>query len=367
VLFFFVVGLEIKRELLVGHISTLRLASVPVAAAVGGMLVPAAVFLAFNAGTEAARGWGVPMATDIAFALGILALLGSRVPTSLKVFLTAVAIADDIGAVFVIAIFYTENVNLVALGVAVVLFLLLVAANRAHLRQPLVYVLLGLGVWAGVFASGVHATVAGILVAFAVPIRARIEPREFFERMRRAGRDLDELKEDEVSRVSMLLEPAQMEWLDDLRLTIGDMIPSGIALEHALHRIVSFIILPLFALFNAGVVLDQDTLNLLDDPVTLGVILGLVLGKQVGVTLFTWLVVKSGRGSRPEGVTWPMIYGVSCLAGVGFTMSLFISELAFKGILVDEAKIGIIAGSLISGVWGYLVLRRAIAKAPTAA
>jgi NhaA family Na+:H+ antiporter len=165
----------------------------------------------------------------------------------------------------------------------------------------------------------------------------------------------------------MLLEPAQLEWLDDLQHTIGDMIPSGIALEHALHRVVSFIILPLFALFNAGVVLNQDRLALLADPVTLGVILGLVLGKQIGVTLFTWLVVKTGWGSRPEGVTWPMIYGVSCLAGVGFTMSLFISELALKGILVDEAKIGIIAGSLISGVWGYLVLRRAIARAPAAA
>ncbi len=367
VLFFFVVGLEIKREILVGHISSLRLASVPVAAAVGGMLIPAAIYLAFNVGTEAARGWGVPMATDIAFALGILALLGSRVPTSLKVFLTAIAIADDIGAVFVIALFYTEKVNVVALGVAVVLFLLLVAANRAHLRVPLIYILLGLGVWVGVFASGVHATVAGILVAFAVPIRARIEPREFFERMRRAGRDLEEVKEDGISRESMLLEPAQLEWLDDLQHTIGDMIPSGIALEHALHRVVSFIILPLFALFNAGIVLGQDRLALLVDPVTLGVILGLVLGKQIGVTLFTWLIVKSGRGSRPEGVTWPMIYGVSCVAGVGFTMSLFISELAFKGILVDEAKIGIIAGSLISGVWGYLVLRRAIARAPAAA
>ncbi len=365
VLFFFVVGLEIKRELLVGHISSVRLATVPVVAAVGGMLVPAALFLAFNAGTEAARGWGVPMATDIAFALGILALLGSRVPTSLKVFLTAVAIADDIGAVLVIAIFYTADVNIVALGVAVALLLLLVAANRAHLRAPLVYVLLGLGVWVGVFASGVHATVAGILVAFAVPIRARIEPAEFFERMRRAGRDLEEVKEGEVSRVSMILEPAQMEWLDDLQHTIGDMIPSGIALEHALHRIVSFLILPLFALFNAGVALNPEKLGLLGDPVTLGVILGLVLGKQIGVTLFTWLAVKSGRGSRPAGVTWPMIYGVSCLAGVGFTMSLFISELAFNATLVDEAKIGILAGSLIAGLWGYLVLRRAIAKLPT--
>lgn len=367
VLFFFVVGLEIKRELLVGHLSSWRVAKVPVAAAIGGMIVPAAIYFGLNAGTEASRGWGVPMATDIAFALGILALLGSRVPIALKVFLTAVAIADDIGAVLVIALFYTEQVKIAALLVAVVLFLLLVAANRAHLRAPPVYVLLGLGVWAAVFASGIHATVAGILVAFAVPIRARMEPREFFERMRRAGRDLEEVKEDEVTRESMLLQPAQLEWLDDMHQTIGDMIPSGIALEHFLHPIQSYFILPLFALFNAGVALNAAMFAFPPDPITLGIILGLFLGKQTGILLFTWLAVKSGRASLPEGVTWPMTYGLSCLAGVGFTMSLFIAELAFTATMASEAKIGILLGSLLAGVWGYLVLRRAIAGAAAAA
>ena len=363
VLFFFVVGLEIKRELLVGQLSSLRKSAGPVAAALGGMVVPAALYLIFNAGTEAARGWGVPMATDIAFALGILALFGSRAPISLKVFLTALAIADDIGAVLVIALFYTEEVRIGALVVALVAFALLVAANRAHLRRPPVYILLGIVVWAGVFASGVHATVAGILVAFAVPVRARIEPQEFLQRMRRAARDLDALKEDELTRESMLLEPNQLEWLDDAHHATGDMIPTGIALEHALHPVQAFLILPLFALFNAGVALNADMLAFPPDPITIGVIFGLFFGKQIGVVSFTWLAVKAGRASLPQGVSWSMVYGASCLAGVGFTMSLFISELAFKGLMVDEAKIGILAGSLLSGIWGYIVLSRSLKRA----
>ena len=367
VLFFFVVGLEIKRELVVGQLSSARKAFGPVAAAVGGMVVPAALYLVFNAGTDAARGWGVPMATDIAFALGILALFGSRAPISLKVFLTALAIADDIGAVLVIALFYTEEVRLGALLAALILLGLLAAANRAHFRRPVIYILLGIGVWAGVFASGVHATVAGILVAFAVPVRARIEPREFLERMRRAARDLDGLREDELTRESMLLEPSQLEWLDDAHHATGDMIPSGIALEHLLHPVQAFFILPLFALFNAGVGLNAEMLAFPPDPVTIGIIFGLFFGKQIGVMSFTWLAVKSGRGWLPEGVSWPMIYGASCLAGVGFTMSLFISELAFKGMSINEAKIGILAGSLLSGIWGYIVLSRALRRAGSSA
>ena len=367
VLFFFVVGLEIKRELLVGQLSSFRNAFGPVSAAIGGMVVPALLYAAFNLGTEGARGWGIPMATDIAFALGILALFGSRVPIALKVFLTALAIADDIGAVLVIAVFYTEQVRLGALLVAAILFLLLAAANRAHLRRPLLYVVLALGVWAAVFASGVHATVAGILVAFAVPVRARIEPKDFLERMRSAARDLEGVREDEISRESMLLEPRQMEWLDDVHHTIGDMIPSGLALEHFLHPIQAYLILPLFALFNAGVALNAEMLTLPPHPITLGVVGGLFLGKQIGVMLATWLAVKSGRAALPEGVDWPMVYGISCLAGVGFTMSLFISELAFRGIMVDEAKVGILVGSLAAGVWGYLVLRRALRRRAAAA
>ena len=359
VVFFFVVGLEIKRELVVGQLSSMRKAFGPVAAALGGMVVPAALYLVFNGGTEAARGWGVPMATDIAFALGILALFGARAPIGLKVVLTALAIADDIGAVLVIALFYTEKVRILALVVAGVLLLLLAAANRARLRPPGLYILLALGVWAAVFASGVHATVAGILVAFVVPVRARIEPREYLARLRRASGELDAL-EDSLTRVSMLSETQQLDLLDDVYHSTGDMIPSGIALEHFLHPLQAFIILPLFALFNAGVALNAEMLAMPPDRLTLGVIAGLFVGKQVGVMLFTWLAVKSGRASRPEGVSWPMIYGVSCLAGVGFTMSLFISELAFTGTMASEAKIGILAGSLLAGIWGYLVLFRAL-------
>jgi len=363
VLFFFVVGLEIKRELLVGQLSSFRAAFGPVSAAIGGMIVPAVIYLAFNAGTEAARGWGVPMATDIAFSLGILSLFGSRVPIGLKVFLTALAIADDIGAVLVIAIFYSEQVRIAALAVAVILFLLLVAVNRIHLRRPGIYILLGLGVWAAVFASGVHATVAGILVAFAVPVRARMEPKEFLERMRRAGRALESLEEDELTRESMLIEPSQMEGLERVHHATGDMIPSGIALEHFLHPVQAFLILPLFALFNAGVALNSEVVAFPLDPITIGVILGLFLGKQLGVMSALWLAVKSGRAALPEGVGWPMMYGVSCLAGVGFTMSLFISELAFRGVMADEAKFGILVGSLLSGVFGYVVLSRVLKRA----
>jgi len=363
VLFFFVVGLEIKRELVVGHLSTARKAFLPVSAALGGMIVPAAMYLLFNAGGEGARGWGIPMATDIAFALGILAVFGSRLPIGLKVFLTALAIADDIGAVLVIAVFYTEEVRLVALAVAGVLLLLLLAANRAHLRRPGVYILLAIGVWAAVFASGIHATVAGILVAFVVPVRARIDPTEFMQRSHGVLGQLAELDEGALTRVSMLEEKQQLALLDDLYRAAGDMRPPGITLEYFLHPIQAFFVLPLFALFNAGVAFNADMLAMPPDPITLGVVVGLLAGKQIGVMLFAWLAIVSGRASLPEGVGWPMIYGASCLAGVGFTMSLFISELAFAGALAtDEAKLGILAGSLLAGVWGYLVLRRALRR-----
>jgi NhaA family Na+:H+ antiporter len=279
------------------------------------------------------------------------------------VFLTALAIADDIGAVLVIAVFYTEEVRLAALAVAGVFLLLLLAANRAHLRRPGVYILLAIGVWVAVFASGIHATVAGILVAFVVPVRARIDPTEFMQRSRGVLGQLAELDEGALTRVSMLEEKRQLALLDDLYRAAGDMRPPGITLEYFLHPIQAFFVLPLFALFNAGVAFNADMLAMPPDPITLGVVVGLLAGKQIGVMLFAWLAIVSGRASLPEGVGWPMIYGASCLAGVGFTMSLFISELAFAGALAtDEAKLGILAGSLLAGVWGYLVLRRALRR-----
>jgi NhaA family Na+:H+ antiporter len=354
--FFFVVGLEIKREIVVGQLSSFEKSILPVSAALGGMVVPAIMYAVLNVGGEGTRGWGIPMATDIAFALGILALFGRRVPIGLKVFLTALAIADDMGAVLVIALFYTEGIKLAALIVAVVCLGLIAIANRAGVRRSGPYVILAVAVWLAVFTSGVHATVAGIMVAMLVPVRALIDPSDFLARSRRR---LKELEESELTPDSMVHDRTQLEALDDMYLASNDMIPAGLALEERLHPIVSFIILPLFALFNAGVALDARAVDVLPEPVTLGVILGLFLGKQVGITAFSWLAIKSGRAKMPDGSTWGMIYGASLLAGVGFTMSLFVSDLAFNSAaLLMEAKIGILIGSLLSGVFGYLVLRK---------
>lgn len=360
VVFFFVVGLEIKREMVLGHLSSIRKSVLPVAAALGGMIVPAALYLILNAGGEGARGWGVPMATDIAFALGIMALFGSRAPIGLKVFLTALAIADDLGAVLVIAVFYTEKVRLGALAVAgVFLFLLFLAAN-ARVRRVGVYAFLVLGVWIAIFASGVHATVAGILVALMIPVRARIDPEKFFSSAEEA---LSKLKRSDLTRDSMVDDEEQMMAIKELHDAATDMAPPGPLLEHYLHLSQAFLILPLFALFNAGVNLGEGIWETLSNPISIGIVLGLVVGKQLGVSLFSWLAIRSGYAELPEGVNWGQIWGVSCLAGVGFTMSLFVSELAFKDAeLVSEAKVGILVASLIAGVWGYLVLTRSLPK-----
>ena len=360
-IFFFVVGLEVKREIAIGELSTLRKAALPVSAAVGGMLIPAGFYVAVNVGGQALHGWGIPMATDIAFALGILALFGSRAPIGLKVFLTALAIADDIGAVLVIAIFYTASLKLGALAVAAIFMLLIAGARAVGIRRSGIYLILAIGVWLSVLTSGIHATVAGILIAMLVPIRAKIEPEEF---MKRARNRLAELESTNLTHDSMVDDKAQLHALDDIHQTTGDMIPPGIALEHRLHPVQSFLILPLFALFNAGVVLGGDSLGQTTDPVALGIVLGLVLGKQIGVVGFSWISIKSGWADLPDGVSWPHIWGASCLAGVGFTMSLFITELAFDNpSYIGKAKLGILVASLIAGILGYWILRRSLPEA----
>jgi NhaA family Na+:H+ antiporter len=360
-IFFFVVGLEVKREISIGQLSTLRKAALPVSAAIGGMLVPAGFYYAMNAGGPAAHGWGIPMATDIAFALGLLALFGSRAPIGLKVFLTALAIADDIGAVLVIAFFYTASLKFGALAVAGVFMLLIVGARAVGIRRSGIYLLLAVGVWLSVLTSGLHATIAGILVAMLVPIRAKIEPEKFMERARNR---LAELESAVLTRDSMVDDKAQLHALDDIHETTGDMIPPGIALEHRLHPVQSFLILPLFALFNAGVYLGGDALGQTTDPIAVGIILGLVLGKQIGVVGISWLSIKSGLADLPDGVSWPHIWGASCLAGVGFTMSLFIAELAFDDpIQIGKAKLGILEASLVAGAIGYSILRWSLPKA----
>jgi NhaA family Na+:H+ antiporter len=355
VIFFFVVGLEIKRELLIGRLSSLKKALLPITAAFGGMLVPAAIYATLNAGGEGARGWGVPMATDIAFSLGMLAVLGARVPVGLKVFLTAAAIADDLGAVVVIALFYTETIRLAALVVALVFLAILYFVMRVlQVRRLGILLSLMLVVWIAVFASGIHATVAGILIALLVPIRPTAEPHRLLDL---AEERIRQLRGTAPTAASMVLNSEQLEAAVEIEQAVHRMQPAGLRLEHYWHPVQAYLILPLFALANAGVRLDQGVFEAIRSPVGLGIILGLFLGKPIGFMLFSWLAIRSGKGDLPEGVTWPQFWGMSCLAGIGFTMSLFVSELAFASeSLIANAKIGILAGSLVSAILGYVVL-----------
>jgi NhaA family Na+:H+ antiporter len=358
VVFFFVVGLEIKRELVVGELSSASKAVLPVAAALGGVLIPAGIFAALNFSGAGANGWSIPMATDIAFALGVLAILGSRVPLALKVFLTALAIADDLVAVAIIAVFYTEKINGVALVVAALLFAALYVAVRLNVRRRGILYLLIVGVWIAIFSSGIHATVAGILVAMIVPVRSRVDPGRFVSGTRET---LDRLAAAGVTSESLLHDHEHLDLIESIHSEAADTLPAGLVLEHHLHPIQVWLIMPLFALANAGVAIGSDLGSVLSNQLALGIIFGLAVGKPLGITLMAWIAVKASRGALPEGVTWGQIVGVGCLAGVGFTMSLFISDLAFDDtVLISTAKVGIIAASLISGVVGFLLLKRTL-------
>jgi NhaA family Na+:H+ antiporter len=355
--FFFVVGLEIKREVLVGELSRPRQALFPIAAALGGMLAPALIFLAFNAGGDGRRGWGIPMATDIAFALGVLALLGKRVPTSLKVFLTAVAIVDDIGAVIVIAIFYSQGLSWGALAFAAVILFALLLLNRAGVDNPLPYALLGIVLWLAVLASGIHATIAGVLLAACIPTFQRIDGPSF---VKRAQGFLDAFAK--ASPGHILGNREQQEALEGLE-TVTDYVASPLQqLEHAFHPWVTYLIMPVFALANAGVHLPANLTSVAVDPVTLGVLFGLVFGKQLGIVLAPLALTRLGVISRPRGLGWSQIYGAGWLGGIGFTMSLFVTHLAFgEGSLAINAKVGVLAASAVAAVGGSLVL---LVKAP---
>jgi len=356
-LFFLVIGLEIKREVLVGELSSARSAVLPVAAALGGAVVPALIYLAINAGTEGSAGWGIPMATDIAFALGVLALLGRRAPTTLKVFLTALAIADDIVAVLVIALFYTSEISWEALGVGAVFLAALIVANLLGVGRTLVYAVLGAGLWLCFLLSGVHATIAGGLLALTIPAISFINPEAFLERSRCV---LDRFEKAGEKGENVLSNEERQAALHALNHAAYKLEPPLHELEHALHPWVVFAIMPLFALANAGVPLGGDIVGALTSPVALGIVAGLVVGKQLGITLFAWLAVKSGVSDLPEGIGWRHVYGVGWLAGIGFTMSLFITDLAFsEGSLVEAAKLGILCASLIAGVVGWTILRGA--------
>ncbi|MDP2848913.1 MAG: Na+/H+ antiporter NhaA [Humidesulfovibrio sp.] len=352
--FFFVVGLEIKREILAGELSSARKALLPIAAAVGGMVVPAAVYLAFTWGTGNERGWGVPMATDIAFTLGVLSLLGRRIPASLKVFLTALAIADDIGAVLIIALFYGGQLNLPALALGLALLAGMAGANALGVRRTVVYFLLGAAAWLCFYNSGVHATVAGVLAAMTIPARSRMGVGEMLEKSRRL---LDQLK-NEHHGGNMLGSDRLHKIVLTLRKACQDAETPLQRLDARLHPWVAFAIMPVFALANGGVALSGDVLSALSSPLSLGVGLGLALGKPVGVCLATLAMIRLGLSPKLPGVTSRHLLGAGCLAGIGFTMSIFVAGLAFPGPQqTDLAKLGILSGSLISALAGWAVLR----------
>jgi NhaA family Na+:H+ antiporter len=355
-MFFFVIGLEIKREVLAGELASPRQAALPIAAAIGGMVVPALTYVAFNGGTEGLRGWGIPMATDIAFALGVLAIVGRNVPFALKVFLTTLAVVDDLGAVVVIALFYTSTISWSNLALGAVFMVGLLAANRAGVRNPLVYALLGIGgLWLAFLLSGVHATIAGVLAALTIPARTRVDADAFLAEAQALLRAFERSRE---RGGHVLANEHQLAVLQALQETIEHAETPLQRLEHALRPWVIFVVMPIFALANAGVTIVGEAEVSPLHPVALGVMLGLLVGKPVGITLASWLAVRAGLAQMPRDATWQQLFGVGCLGGIGFTMSLFIASLAFGTTpLLAMAKVGILAGSTIAGIAGWLLLR----------
>ncbi len=361
VIFFFVVGLEIKREMLVGELSSFKKASLPVAGAIGGMLLPALFYVFFNSDTDAVNGWGIPMATDIAFVIGILAILGSRVPLGLKVFVVSLAIADDIGAVMVIAIFYTSHISMSALLAAGVILVWLVIINKLGVKSLIIYSVLGILLWLAVLQSGIHATIAGVLLAFTIPAKARINTKRFSENTENL---LDKFEKAGEHGENVLTNENRQSAVRGIEVNCERISTPLRRFEYGLHPWSSFLIMPLFALANAGVTLKgMDLGAALISPVSIGIIAGLFLGKQLGIFAFAWLAVKIKLASLPDGVSWRKIYGAGILAGIGFTMSLFIAGLAFTDdSILNLSKIGILTASLIAGVVGYLFLKTTLSK-----
>ena len=355
-IFFLVVGLEIKREIKYGQLSTFRSALLPMVAAAGGAVVPALIYFALNAGTPEIRGWAIPMATDIAFALGILALLGSRVPSWAKLLLLSIAVVDDLIAVVVIAVFYTASIKTGALIVAAIAAGVLFVLNLAGSRRLWPYLTVGAVLWVAVLKSGVHATIAGVVLGFLIPAMAR-KQRVLTDSEKSLLREIGPPGVADMSASERERRQQQLEQLEDLVVEQGSPLHR---LEHKLHPVVAFFIIPLFAFANAGVRIDPSVIGTaLASPMTIGIVAGLFFGKQIGVFSTAFILVKSGLTTLTDSRdTMIWLYGLSLLAGIGFTMSLFIGGLAFgEGALYEQAKIGILLGSFISGVVGFLLLR----------
>jgi len=355
-IFFFVVGLELKREIIGGELSNPKKAILPIVAAIGGMVFPAIIYLCFNSGTASSHGWGIPMATDIAFALGVLYLLGDKIPVSLKVFLTALAIVDDLGAVLVIAFFYTAEINfpMLSTGIGFVAFLLL--SKAFGIRNTIFYAIVGIfGVWLPFLLSGVHATIAAVLVAFTIPADSKVDELHFTGKIKKY---LDQFKSADTNNAPTLTDE-QLHILEHIRITTKDAMTPLQRLEHGMHALVSFIVMPLFALANAGVTFSNDILAETTSNVTLGVVFGLVIGKVIGVFGTSMLMIKLKFSDLPSGISHRQLFGIGLLASIGFTMSLFVTNLAFDhpGYEV-QAKLGIFIASAIGGISGFILLNK---------
>lgn len=355
-IFFFIIGLEIKREVLAGELSNIKVAILPILAAIGGMIFPAIIYLSINSGSSGANGWGIPMATDIAFAISALVLLGKRIPTALVTFLVALAIVDDLGAVLVIALFYTEQINLLPLWLAGMMFLIMVSFNRFGIHAVLPYFIVGILMWFFMLESGVHATIAGVIAALAIPSKPKRTPVTFAE-------DTKDLL-DQYSKYPVTSDHMMHEEQKAILINIKDRIdavgtPSS-RLERDLHLPVALIVIPLFALANAGISIDFSSLGTtILEPVSLGIIAGLIFGKVIGIFGVSWLAIKLKIAQLPQNSSMSQLLGVAFLGGIGFTMSIFVAELAFLGSpeLIFQAKVGILSASLFAGLFGYFWLR----------
>ncbi|MBJ7882573.1 Na+/H+ antiporter NhaA [Gelidibacter salicanalis] len=359
-LFFLQVGLELKREILGGKLSTPQNAILPIGAAIGGMVFPALIYFLFNTSGEASQGWGIPMATDIAFSLGVLVLLGKRLPIALRVFLVTLAVVDDLGGVLVIALFYTSGISTMDLFHGLLFFGLLIIGNYAGIRKTWFYAIIGIGgVWLAFFFSGIHPTIAGILTAIAIPGRAKINEDTFLKHLSNLHSRFIKIKPIKGT----LISNEQLEILEQIKKTSSEAGTPLQKLEKSLNPIVSFIVLPLFALANAGIHLHGEVGNVLLNPVSLGIATGLVFGKFLGIVSFTRLFVALKLAKLPDRVTWNQIYGVAFLGGIGFTMSIFINELAFTNEeFIYSAKVSILFSSIVAGIIGSIILIKSSKK-----
>lgn len=360
--FFFAIGLEIKREVLVGELSSFKQALLPIVAAIGGMIVPVAIFASMSYNTDFTAGAAIPMATDIAFTLGILAMLGRRVPLSLKIFLTTLAVVDDIGGIIVIATCYSSHIAYgFIIGAAVLLGVLLLGATF-KIKSKIFYIGIGSIIWYLFLNSGIHPTIAGVLIAFCVPSTPVVAPKSYVRSIRRAISHFHAVDDNSLDDRKMLTHD-QLDWLKQIESASDKVISPLQDLEDTLHPVVNFIIVPLFAFANAGICLHGMQFSTVVAGLSLAIICGLVLGKFLGIFLFSWLTVKLKLAPMPQGTSWPMMAGAAVLGGIGFTVSLFIANLSFESMgaigetLLSQAKIGIIIGSLIAGIGGYLLLR----------